>query len=85
MDDRKKQFRVGVVVFVTPILVVLLLLMSSDFTWSPFRDQYQLQILVDQAPGVAPDTPVRRRGILIGGNNRRHSLGTTDPGRIGRQ
>jgi ABC-type transporter Mla subunit MlaD len=55
MDERKKQFRVGVVVFATGIITVVLILMSSDFSWSPFRDQYQLQVLVDQAPGVAPE------------------------------
>ena len=66
MEDRTKQFRVGVVVFATMIITVLLILMNSDFSWSPFRGQYQLQLLVDQAPGVAPDTPVRRRGVLIG-------------------
>lgn len=66
MDDRKKQFRVGVVVFATLIVAGILILMNSDFTQSPFRSYYQLQILVPEAPGVAPDTPVRRRGILIG-------------------
>ncbi len=66
MEDRRKQFSVAVVVVATPIIVVILLAMSSDFSWSPFRDQYQLQLLVDQAPGVAPNTPVRRRGVLIG-------------------
>jgi phospholipid/cholesterol/gamma-HCH transport system substrate-binding protein len=66
MEDRTKQFRVGVVVFATMIITVLLILMNSDFSWSPFRSQYQLQLLVDQAPGVSPDTPVRRRGVLIG-------------------
>ncbi len=66
MDDRTKKFRVGAMVFFTGIASVVLILMSSDITWSPFSGQYQLQLLVDQAPGVAPDTPVRRRGILIG-------------------
>jgi len=66
MEDRTKQFRVGVVVFATMVITMLLILMNSDFSWSPFRNQYQLQVLVSQAPGVAPDTPVRRRGILIG-------------------
>lgn len=79
MDDRTKQFRVGVVVFATMVITVLLLLMNSDFSWSPFRSQYQLQILVDQAPGVAPDTPVRRRGILIG---RVDSVADTDTGAL---
>jgi phospholipid/cholesterol/gamma-HCH transport system substrate-binding protein len=79
MDDRKKQFRVGAVVFATFIITAVLILMSSDFSWSPFRQQYQLQVLVDQAPGVAPDTPVRRRGILIG---RVDSVTDTDNGAL---
>ena len=79
MEDRTKQFRVGVVVFATLIITVLLILMNSDFSWSPFRDQYQLQVLVDQAPGVSPDTPVRRRGILIG---RVDSVEDTDVGAL---
>jgi len=66
MEDRTKQFRVGVVVFGTGIAAVLLTLMNTDADWSPWREQYQLKLLVDQAPGVAPDTPVRRRGVLIG-------------------
>ena len=66
MEDRTKQFRVGVVVFATMIITMLLILMNSDFSWSPFRSQYQLKLLVDQAPGVVPGTPVRRRGVLIG-------------------
>ncbi len=66
MEDRSKQFRVGVVVVTTLLVTALLVAMTSDFSWSPFRQRYQLQVLVDQAPGVAPETPVRRRGILIG-------------------
>jgi len=66
MEDRTKQFRVGIVVFATMIISVLLILMNSDFSWSPFKSQYQIKVLVDQAPGVTSDTPVRRRGILIG-------------------
>lgn len=66
MDDRTKRFRVGAMVFFTGIATVVLILMSSDISWSPFSGHYQLHLLVDQAPGVAPDTPVRRRGILIG-------------------
>ena len=69
----------GVVVFATGVITVVLILMSSDFSWSPFRQQYQLQVLVDEAPGVAPDTPVRRRGILIG---RVDSVTDTDNGAL---
>ncbi len=66
MEDRSKQFKVGLVVIATMLITVLLVLLTSDFSWLPFRNQYQLQVLVSQAPGVAPKTPVRRRGILIG-------------------
>lgn len=79
MEERRKQFMVGIVVFSTIVITIVLILMSSDFSWSPFREQYQLQVLVDQAPGVAPDTPVRRRGILIG---RVDSVTDTDTGAL---
>ena len=79
MDERRKQFSVGVVVFATGVITVVLVLLNSDLSWSPFRQQYQLQVLVDQAPGVAPDTPVRRRGILIG---RVDSVTDTDSGAL---
>ena len=59
MEDRRKQFSVAVVVLATPIIVGLLLAFSSDLAWSPFSSQYQIKLLVDQAPGVAPKTPVR--------------------------
>ncbi len=66
MEERRQQFTVGVLVFGMMLVTGLLILMNSDFSWSPWRKQYQLQVLVPQAPGVSPDTPVRRRGILIG-------------------
>ena len=66
MSDRTKQFRVGVVVFATLLMGSLLVLWSSDFSALPFRRQYQIKMKVDQAPGVAPGTPVRRRGLPIG-------------------
>ncbi len=66
MEDRTKQFRVGVVVFVTILVTGLLIVMTSDMSWMPFKKQYQLHVLVSEAPGVAPETPVRRHGILIG-------------------
>lgn len=79
MDERTKRLRVGAMVFFTAIATVVLIIMSSDFSWSPFTSQYQLQLLVDQAPGVAPGTPVRRRGVLIG---RVVSVEDTDEGAL---
>jgi phospholipid/cholesterol/gamma-HCH transport system substrate-binding protein len=66
MNERTKQFRVGVLVFGTILVASLLIMWNSDFESLPFRGRYQVKMLVDQAPGVAPDTPVRRRGIPIG-------------------
>ncbi len=66
MNERTKQFRVGLVVFVTILLLSILILWNSDFSALPFHGQYQVKMLVEQAPGVAPDTPVRRRGLPIG-------------------
>jgi phospholipid/cholesterol/gamma-HCH transport system substrate-binding protein len=66
MNERTKQFRVGVVVLFTIIVTSMLILWNSDFSSLPFRGQYEVTMLVDQAPGVAPGTPVRRHGLLIG-------------------
>jgi phospholipid/cholesterol/gamma-HCH transport system substrate-binding protein len=66
MNERTKQFRVGVVVFATIVITSILILWNSDFSALPFRSRYQVRMLVEQAPGVAPDTPVRRRGLPIG-------------------
>jgi len=66
MEDRTKQIRVGIMVFFTMLVAGLLIVMTSDMSWTPFKKQYQLHVLVPEAPGVAPETPVRRRGVLIG-------------------
>jgi phospholipid/cholesterol/gamma-HCH transport system substrate-binding protein len=66
MNEHTIRFRVGVVVFATMVIMAILIVINSDVSWSPFREQYQIQILVDEAPGVAINTPVRRRGLLIG-------------------
>lgn len=66
MSENAKAFWVGIVGLATLGVTGLLVLWNSDFATSPFRDQYQLQLLVPRAPGVGPDTPVRRRGLLIG-------------------
>jgi phospholipid/cholesterol/gamma-HCH transport system substrate-binding protein len=66
MNERTKQFRVGVLVFGTLLLASMLIMWNSDFESLPFQGKYQVKMLVDQAPGVAPGSPVRRRGIPIG-------------------
>lgn len=66
MNERTKQFRVGVVAIATVVITAILITWHSDFSSLPFSDTYTVRIIVDRAPGVAPNTPVRRRGILIG-------------------
>ena len=66
MEDRSKQFNVGIMVIGTLLAAVLLIVITSNVSLLPFKNEYQLQVLVPQAPGVSPETPVRRRGILIG-------------------
>lgn len=66
MNDRKRAFQLGVLGIATFFVASILIIWNSDFSALPFGDKYQLQMLVDQAPGVAPQTPVRRRGLLIG-------------------
>ena len=79
MEDRSKQFKVGIVAVGSLLAAALLIVMTSDVSLLPFQNEYQLQVLVPQAPGVAPDTPVRRRGILIG---RVDSVEDTDAGAL---
>ncbi len=69
MNDRVMQFRVGVVVLATLIITALLTTLNSTapFAWLPWgRGHYEIAVEFDQAPGIGPNTPVRRNGILIG-------------------
>jgi ABC-type transporter Mla subunit MlaD len=69
MNERQMQFRVGVVVFATMIIGGLLASLNGPLPtgWLPWgHSQYQVGILVPQAPGVDSNTPVRKNGILIG-------------------
>jgi phospholipid/cholesterol/gamma-HCH transport system substrate-binding protein len=66
MNERTKQFRVGIMVFAIMMVLSILILWNSDFSGLPFRRTYQVQMLVDQAPGVSENTPVRRHGLPIG-------------------
>jgi phospholipid/cholesterol/gamma-HCH transport system substrate-binding protein len=79
MNERTKQFRVGLIVFITLLLGSTLILWNSDFSGLPFQGTYQVKMLVSEAPGVAPNTPVRRRGLPIG---RVDSIEDTDTGAL---
>jgi len=65
MDERTVQFRVGVMVLATILILAILLLLFGDLP-SLVKGTYTVQFAFPQAPGVTPDTPVRVNGILIG-------------------
>lgn len=65
MDERVLQFRVGVVMFAS-ILLVVVLAVAFNFVPPLWRGRYNLHILFPEAPGVTQNSPVRKSGILIG-------------------
>jgi phospholipid/cholesterol/gamma-HCH transport system substrate-binding protein len=65
MDERTVQFRVGVMVLATIIILGILLLLFGDLP-SLVKGTYEVRFEFAQAPGVTPDTPVRVNGVLIG-------------------
>jgi phospholipid/cholesterol/gamma-HCH transport system substrate-binding protein len=60
------QFRVGLVVFATMIVGVVLVGLNGPKSFDWLRSKYQVGIAVPEAPGVDTNTPVRTNGILIG-------------------
>ncbi len=62
MDDRIIQFRVGIVVVAAALLCGILLLWFGEGV----KSQYAIYLKYPTAPGVTPDTPVRKNGVLIG-------------------
>jgi phospholipid/cholesterol/gamma-HCH transport system substrate-binding protein len=64
MNERKMQFRLGVlVVAVVLILAIMVLLLGTPETFKP---GYPLRVKFVNAGGVEVGTPVRNSGILIG-------------------
>ena len=69
MNDRVKQFRVGVVVLATRIIGAILVTLNGPTSteWIPGLDKhYQVTIELREAPGIGPNTPIRKNGLLIG-------------------
>jgi phospholipid/cholesterol/gamma-HCH transport system substrate-binding protein len=69
MNDRIMQFRVGVVVLATSIIGAILVTLNGPSTteWVPWtKGTYQVTIELLQAPGIGPNTPIRKNGLLIG-------------------
>jgi phospholipid/cholesterol/gamma-HCH transport system substrate-binding protein len=69
MNERQMQFRVGVVMFATLIIGGLLATLNGPVPteWLPWGPKtYHVAIQLPEAPGVGPNTPVRKNGLLIG-------------------
>ena len=69
MNERQMQFAVGLVVFATLIIGGLLATVNSPIPigFGPWGGgTYTISIELPEAPGVGPDTPVRKSGLLIG-------------------
>jgi phospholipid/cholesterol/gamma-HCH transport system substrate-binding protein len=69
MNERRMQFAVGLIVFATMIIGGVLATVNSPipFGLMPWgRGTYRVAIELQEAPGVGPDTPVRKSGLLIG-------------------
>ncbi len=69
MNERRMQFRVGVVVFSTMIVGGLLATLYDPLPtgWLPWgKSTYRIGIELPQAPGIGENSPVRKNGILIG-------------------
>ncbi len=66
MSDRKVETRVGAVVLFTLGFLGLLLVLNNPVA-SPFgKGKKEIYVLLDKAPGVGINTPVRKDGIPIG-------------------
>ncbi len=69
MNDRIMQFRVGVVVLATSIIGAILITLNGPTStdWIPgLSKNYQVTIELREAPGIGPNTPIRKNGLLIG-------------------
>src|SRR5207245_2288504 len=65
MNDQGLRLRIGVFVLAAMILLAVLVILFSGLP-TIFVQHRQYTVLFDDAPGVAPGTPVRRSGVRIG-------------------
>jgi len=65
MNERIMQFRVGLMVFATLLILGILTAMFGEMP-KLIHGEYKLYITFYQAPGVNEGTSVRKSGILIG-------------------
>lgn len=65
MSERQLQFRVGLFVLAALVVCGVMVFQFGEIQsfWEP---RYTVSIHFDAAPGVYPETPVRRNGVTIG-------------------
>lgn len=61
-EQRWYFFRVGLVVLIAIVVMAILTVMFSDI----LKTQYSIYVVLEQAPGVTKDTPIRKHGITVG-------------------
>ena len=66
MSNRQQEFRVGVVALVIAGISAALVTLNTGISGGLGGSPYQLKIRADRAPGVGPNTPIRKDGVLIG-------------------
>lgn len=66
MSNRVQEFRVGVVTLVCSGIAALLATVGTGISLPFGPSPYTIEIRTDGAPGVGPNTPVRKDGVVIG-------------------
>ncbi|MEO0529882.1 MAG: MlaD family protein [Planctomycetota bacterium] len=66
MSNRGQEFRVGVVTLVAAGVTALLATVGTGVPLPLGSSPYTIKIRTDRAPGVGPNTPVRKDGVVIG-------------------
>jgi phospholipid/cholesterol/gamma-HCH transport system substrate-binding protein len=64
MDEKKMQFRVGMMIVGTLLATTVIVLLFGKLP--ALRGTYAIHVKFPEAPGVSVDTPVRKSGIRIG-------------------
>jgi phospholipid/cholesterol/gamma-HCH transport system substrate-binding protein len=65
MTDRAMRFRIGIFVLAALLLLAMLITIFGSFP-SLFKRHTSYIVTFQDAPGIAPGTPVRRSGVRIG-------------------
>lgn len=64
MDERRKQYWIGVMITSTVLIALILVVLFGDMP--TFRSQYRIFVLFPTASGVTEGSSVRKSGVLIG-------------------